>query len=159
MTSLEKAIDLGYLFLTFKPKKIRKNINTCTTFFYMYWYVSIYSEECFWHQYMYPKLSANNGYRWCPLGKFSHLWLEQLSAYLFGIMILSIIIHVWYWPDPLIHHKFNFSFQYYICFIWLTPSDLKIFWNTINGALKFILRSFYLLSSFTSMRELLVTRC
>ena len=27
---------------------------------------------------MYPKLSPNNGYRWCPLGKFSHMGLEQL---------------------------------------------------------------------------------
>ena len=28
---------------------------------------------------MYPKLSPNNGYRWCPLVKLSHLGLEQLS--------------------------------------------------------------------------------
>ena len=77
MTSLEKAINLGYLFLTFKPKK---NINTCTTFFCMYWYVSIYSEDCFWPQYMYPKLSPNNTNRLCPLGKLSHLGLEQLCT-------------------------------------------------------------------------------
>ena len=44
----------------------------------MYWYVSIYSEKCFWPQYMYPRLSPNNGYRWCPLGKLSHLGMEQL---------------------------------------------------------------------------------
>ena len=44
----------------------------------MYWYVSIYSEESFWPQYMYPKLIPFNGYRWCPLGKLSHLGLEQL---------------------------------------------------------------------------------
>ena len=69
MTSLEKAINLGYLFLTFKPGK--KTIKTCTTFFCMYWYVSIYSEECFWPQFMYPKLISNNGYRWYPLGKLS----------------------------------------------------------------------------------------
>ena len=73
MTSLEKAINLGYLFLTLKPKKY-----ICTTFFYMYWYVSIYSEEFFLPQYMYPKLSPFNGYHWCPLGKLSHLGLEQL---------------------------------------------------------------------------------
>ena len=79
MTSLEKSIKLGYLFLSLKPKtKKQKNINTCTTFCCMYWYVSIYSEECFWPQYIYPKLSSFNGYRWCPLGKFSHLVLEQL---------------------------------------------------------------------------------
>ena len=46
----------------------------------MYWYVSIYSEKCFWPQYMYPKLSPNNGYRWCPLGKVYHLGLEQLCS-------------------------------------------------------------------------------
>ena len=27
---------------------------------------------------MYPKLSPFNGYRWCALGKLSHLGLEQL---------------------------------------------------------------------------------
>ena len=79
MTSLEKAINLGYLFLTFKPKK-KKNINTCTTLFCMYWYVSIYSEECFWPQCMYHKTSPNNGYRWYTLGKLSHLGLEQLPC-------------------------------------------------------------------------------
>ena len=46
----------------------------------MYWYVSIYSEECFWPQYLYPKLIPNNGYCWCPIGKLSHLGLEQLYA-------------------------------------------------------------------------------
>ena len=81
MTSLEKAINLGYLFLNFKPKKRKKKpINTCTNFFCMYLYVSIYSEECFWPQYMYPKLSPFNGYRWWPLGKLSHLGLEQLDT-------------------------------------------------------------------------------
>ena len=79
MTSLEKYMDLGYLFLTLKPPKI--NINTCNTFCCIYWYVSIYSEECFWPQYMYPKLGPFNGYRWCPLGKLSHLGLEQLSGH------------------------------------------------------------------------------
>ena len=62
------------------PFKRKKSINTCTTFFCMYWYVSIYSEECFWPQYMYSKLSPNNGYRWCPLGKLSHLGLEQITS-------------------------------------------------------------------------------
>ena len=59
MTSLEKAINLGYLFLTFKPKK--NHINACTNFFYMYWYVSIYSEECALPQYMYPKFIPLTG--------------------------------------------------------------------------------------------------
>ena len=77
MTSLEKAIDLGYLFLTFKPKIY---INICTTFCCIYGYVSIYSEECFWPQYMYHKLSPFNGCCWYPLGKLSHLGLEQLKG-------------------------------------------------------------------------------
>ena len=46
----------------------------------MYCYVSIYSEECFWTQYMYRKLIPFNRYRWCPLGKLSHLGLEQLYS-------------------------------------------------------------------------------
>ena len=46
----------------------------------MYWYVSIYSEECFWTQYMYSKLIPFNEYRWFPLGKLSHLGLEQLQG-------------------------------------------------------------------------------
>ena len=29
---------------------------------------------------MYLTLSANNGFRWCPLGKFSHPGLEQLQC-------------------------------------------------------------------------------
>ena len=29
---------------------------------------------------MYPNLSPNNGYRRCPLGKLSHLGLEQLRS-------------------------------------------------------------------------------
>ena len=77
MTSMEKAINLGYLFLTFKPQK---NYQYMTTFLCMYWYVSIYLEKCFLPQYMYPKLNPNNGYRWFPLGKLSHLWLEQLIS-------------------------------------------------------------------------------
>ena len=44
----------------------------------MYWYVSIFSEKYFWPQYMYLTLSPNNGFRWCPLVKLSHLGLEQL---------------------------------------------------------------------------------
>ena len=79
MTSLERVINLRYVFLTFKPKKEKeKPINTCTFLFCMYWYFSIYSEEFFWPQYMYHKMSPNNGFCWCPLGKFSHLGLEQL---------------------------------------------------------------------------------
>ena len=38
-----------------------------------------FSEKCFWPQYMYPELIPNNGYRWCPLGKLSHLGMEQLT--------------------------------------------------------------------------------
>ena len=79
MTSLEKANNLGYLFVTSKPKK--KHINTCKTFCCMYWYVSIYSEEFFWHQYMDPKLIPFIAYHWCPLCKLSHLGLEQLWAH------------------------------------------------------------------------------
>ena len=37
-----------------------------------------FSEKSFWPQYMYLILSPNNGFRWCPLGKLSHLGLEQL---------------------------------------------------------------------------------
>ena len=78
MTSQEKAINLWYLFLSYKPKK--KTINTFTSFFCMYWYVSIFSEKYFWPQYMYHKMSPNNRFRWCPLGKLSHLGLEQLHS-------------------------------------------------------------------------------
>ena len=88
MNSLEKAIDLGYLFLTFK---LKKTINTCTTIFCIYWYVSVYSEECFWPQYMYPKLRPNNGYRWCQLGKLSHLGLEQLSSCIYPYTSLTLV--------------------------------------------------------------------
>ena len=41
---------------------------------------SIFSETYFWPQYMYLKMSPNNGFRWCPLGKLSHLGLERLSS-------------------------------------------------------------------------------
>ena len=75
MTSMEKAINLGYLFLSYKPKK---TINTFSSLFCMYWHVSIFSEKSFWPQYMYLTLSPNNGFHWCPLGKLSHLGLEQL---------------------------------------------------------------------------------
>ena len=106
MTSLEKAINLGYLFLTFKPKK--KTINTCTTFFCMYCYVSIYSEECFWPQYMYSKLSPFNRYRWCPIGKLSHLGPEQLYTYADGINYIRItkaIVYIAY-INPLLYFIF-----------------------------------------------------
>ena len=46
MTSLEKAINLGYLFLTLTPHPTKK-INTCTTLCCIYWYVSIYSKSVF----------------------------------------------------------------------------------------------------------------
>ena len=81
MTSQEKAINLRYLFLTYKPgKKKKKHINTFTSFFWLYWYVSIFSEKYFWPQYMYHKMSPNNGFRWFPLGKLSHLGLEKLRC-------------------------------------------------------------------------------
>ena len=80
MTSQEKAINLRYLFLTYKPGEKKKPINTFTSFFCLYWYVSIFSEKYFWPQNMYHKTSPNNGFRWCPLGKLSHLGLEQLSG-------------------------------------------------------------------------------
>ena len=41
-----------------------------------------FSEKSFWSQYMYLKMSPNNGFRWCPLGKLSHLGLEQLCSLL-----------------------------------------------------------------------------
>ena len=75
------GLNLGYMYLgqkTFLNKLI--HINTCTTFCCMYCYVSIYSEECFWPQYMHPKLIPFNKYRWCPLGELSHLCLEQLRC-------------------------------------------------------------------------------
>ena len=55
----------------------------------MYWYVSICSEEFFWPQYIYHKKSPNNGYRLCPLGKLSHLGLEQfLCPIIFHYFVL-----------------------------------------------------------------------
>ena len=89
MTSKEKSINLGSLFLTYKPEK--KPINTCTSFFCMYWYVSIFSEKSFWPQYMYLTFSPNNGFRWCPVGKLSHLGLEQLSASVLLLPWLGLI--------------------------------------------------------------------
>ena len=79
MTSQEKAINLRCLFLPInREKKKKKTINTFNSFLCMYWYVSIFSENYFWPQYMYHKMSPNNGFCWCPLGKLSHLGLEQL---------------------------------------------------------------------------------
>ena len=81
MTSLEKANNLGFIFITLKP-------------IYIYIYISIHAplsaaciemfqfiqKSVFWPQYMYPKLSPFNGYSWCPLGKLSHLGLGKLTA-------------------------------------------------------------------------------
>ena len=67
MTSLEKAINLGYLFLTFKPQKK----------------ISIYaplSSACIgMFQFIQKSVFDPNTCRWCPLGKLSHLGLEQLT--------------------------------------------------------------------------------
>ena len=80
MTSQEKAINLRYLFLTYKPEKKEKNpsihsplSSACIGMF------QFFSEKYFWPQYMYCKMSPNNGFRWCPLGKLSHMGLEQLT--------------------------------------------------------------------------------
>ena len=78
MTSHEKAINLWYLFLTYKPEKNEKPINTFTSFFWMYWYVSIFQKSIFDPNTCTIPKSPNNGFRWCPLGKLSHLGLEQL---------------------------------------------------------------------------------
>ena len=40
------------------------------------------SRRVFWPQYMYPKLSPNSGYHWCPLGKIYHLGMEQLWVWI-----------------------------------------------------------------------------
>ena len=42
---------------------------------------------------MYPKLSPNNGYRWCPLGKLSHLGLEQLCTTFFDNISDYVYVH------------------------------------------------------------------
>ena len=47
MTSQEKAINLRYLFLTYKPGKRKKPINAFTSFFCLYWYVSIFQKVFF----------------------------------------------------------------------------------------------------------------
>ena len=48
MTSLEKSINLGYIYLTLKKKeKKSENINMSTTFCCLYLYISIYSEKVF----------------------------------------------------------------------------------------------------------------
>ena len=39
-----------------------------------------------------PK-SPNNGFRWCPLGKWSHLGLEQLYGEDYDFKIDSCVIH------------------------------------------------------------------
>ena len=132
MTSLEKAIHLGYLFLTLNPPK---KINTCTTFCCMYWYVSIYSEECFWPQYMYPKLSPFNGYFWCPLGKFSHLGLEQLfdapffRAMFWEVCFIQSSVRGWWFLEgnfhffaPIIYNILvTNTWEFYTCYVAVCP--------------------------------------
>ena len=76
MTSQEKAINIRYLFLTYKPKK--KPHQYIHLFLLLVLVCFNFSEKYFWPQYMYHKMSPNNGFRWCPLGKLSHLRLEQL---------------------------------------------------------------------------------
>ena len=51
------TVQISYL----KTKMYNRKINTSTTFCCLYWYISIYSEKCFWLQYMYSKLSRFNG--------------------------------------------------------------------------------------------------
>ena len=79
MTSQEKTINLRYIFLTYKPGG-GEPINTLTTFLCMYWYVSIFQKSNFDHNTCNVPKRPNNGFRWCPLGKLSHLGLEQLTS-------------------------------------------------------------------------------
>ena len=144
MTSLEKAINLGCLFLTLKPKYIYIYINKCTTFCCMYWYVSIYSEDCFWPQYMYPKLSSFNGYRWCPLGKLSHLRLEQLSTvhyFLYSItqrdtLTLDNILKFIWSCHKYLQHAYECVTWHQIMYVRNTPIWHRIFvWSVLPYAL------------------------
>ena len=91
MTSQEKAINLRYIFLTFKPKRRKKNHQYMRIFILHVLVFSIYSEECFWPQYMYHKMNPKNGFRWCPLGKLSHLGLEQLH----NVILLTTNHIIW----------------------------------------------------------------
>ena len=74
----------------------------------MYWYVSIYSEEFFWTQYMYPKFSPFNGYRWCPLGTLSHLGLEQLNCNFYMIQLIT-----YFWCTILHNSSLPFIFSWF----------------------------------------------
>ena len=52
---------------------------------------------------MYRKMSPNNGCRWCPLGKLSHLGLEQLIIDLHLVQLDECYI------SKYIQHKIEFS--------------------------------------------------
>ena len=48
----------------------------------MYWYVSIFQKSIYDPNTCTTPKSPNNGFRWFPLGKLSHLGLEQLPRYI-----------------------------------------------------------------------------
>ena len=79
MTSQEKAINLWYLFLTYKPGEKNPSIHSplssaCIDMF------QFFQKSIFEPNTCTTPRRPNNGFRWCPLGKLSHLGLEQLNA-------------------------------------------------------------------------------
>ena len=48
-----------------------------------------FSETSFWPQYKYLTLIPNNGFRWYPLGKLSHMGLEQLFSTFYIILFMN----------------------------------------------------------------------
>ena len=124
----------------------------------MYWYVSIYSEECFWPQYMYPKLSPFNGYHWFPLGKFSHIGMEQLwcvtilyhnDLWLFGGFygplpsyalclffgggVLPMLLHNHsQWKLTWRSYSFSLNFIFSFTYPWYMNDPLSINFGSIN---------------------------
>ena len=81
MTNQEKAINLWYLFLTYKPEiyiynpSIHSPLSSDCIGMFQFFQKSIFDPNTC----TLPK-SPNNGFRWCPLGKLSHLRLEQLHG-------------------------------------------------------------------------------
>ena len=55
---------------------------------------------------MHPKLSPNNGYRWCPLGKLSHLGMEQLRNWVRQWVGFIKTIE-WFWWTRLVQIHIN----------------------------------------------------
>ena len=101
MTSQEKAINLGYLFLTYNRKKKKNHqyihlflliVLVCFNFFIKVFLTPIHV----------PQMSPNNGFRWWPLGKLSHLRLEQL-----------------YWPKTQVSGWAYAVLRYQVQYCWL----------------------------------------